>query len=345
MLEGLASGVPIADWPAPETDLEDRLFTAATLVFVQPAQAERARLALRVALGGQRFEYLMGLLAFIRTAHYWTMVHPTLAEEEDVRALLAMHEQLARLLLKDPDAERLEMGPLRFAELEELRGLNERRELEKANRALGTQLEQKENLLAEANHRVKNSLQIVSSLLHLQIPYARGAADALNSAASRVRAVAAVHERLYIGGNIKTVVLDTFLGNLCRDIGQTLGFRDGIEVELSAIEVPADMAVPLALITNELVANAVKYGRPPCRVVVQMDPPETLILRVADNGSGPADATASSPSYEGMGSRIVQSFVKQLGARLETVRLPNAFTVVLTVPLPASDKDHEGINR
>lgn len=87
----------------PETELEDHLFSAATLVFVEPTRARRARQALRHALGGRRFEHLMGLLAFTRTAHYWTVVHPDLPSEEDIRELLSSNDELARLLLQDPE--------------------------------------------------------------------------------------------------------------------------------------------------------------------------------------------------------------------------------------------------
>ena len=67
-------------------------------------QSERARALLRNALGGKRFEYLLALLAFIRIAHYWTVVHPGLEIEDDVRELLSTHKELAALLLQDPDA-------------------------------------------------------------------------------------------------------------------------------------------------------------------------------------------------------------------------------------------------
>ena len=87
----------------PETELEDHLFSAATLVFVEPTRARRARQVLRHALGGRRFEHLMGLLAFTRTAHYWTVVHPDLPSEEDIRELLSSNDELARLLLQDPE--------------------------------------------------------------------------------------------------------------------------------------------------------------------------------------------------------------------------------------------------
>src|SRR6185437_12986310 len=89
VLDALETRPAMADWPAPETDLEDHLFSAATLLFVEPRRSERAGRALRHALGGRRFEHLLGLLAFIRTAHYRTVTHPSLLLEEDVRGLLS----------------------------------------------------------------------------------------------------------------------------------------------------------------------------------------------------------------------------------------------------------------
>ena len=136
-LETIATRI---DWPEPETDLEDGLFAAATVVFVEPLRCDRERAALRNTLGGQRFEHLMGLLTFIRTAHYWTMIHPDLGFDDDVRQMLNQHEELARLLLEDPEAARSDMGVRLFNELELLRDLNERRELEKAKHALEVEL-------------------------------------------------------------------------------------------------------------------------------------------------------------------------------------------------------------
>ena len=78
VLGGLEALPPIKEWPNPETEAEDWLIAAATLVFVEPSRAKRARNGLRRALGGNRFEHLLGLLAFIRTAHYWTVLHPAL---------------------------------------------------------------------------------------------------------------------------------------------------------------------------------------------------------------------------------------------------------------------------
>ena len=71
------------DWPEPESEIEDRVFAAAAVIFVEPEKSQRAREALRQALGGKRFEYLVALLAFIRAAHFWTMAHPGLEIEDD----------------------------------------------------------------------------------------------------------------------------------------------------------------------------------------------------------------------------------------------------------------------
>ena len=238
---------------------------------MEPGRAERARKALRQAFGGNRFEHLLGLLAFIRTAHYWTVLHPGFELEEDASELLRVNEELERLLLQDPEAARCDMGVRLFSELTELRDLHEKRELEKAKSALEAQVRQKELLLKEVNHRVKNSLQIVSSILDLQAPIVAGtdAAEAMRDAAAQVLAIAAVHERLYTGDDPTVVRLDTFLSDLCQDIGRAYGCADGIETDVERIEVPTDMAVPLALIVNELVTNVVKHVGPPCRLTLR----------------------------------------------------------------------------
>lgn len=112
VLGALETGPGEVPWPAPETNLEDGLFAAATIVFVEPRKSARARKALRHALGSKRFEYLMALLAFIRTAHYWTVIHPDLLQEDDVRTLLSDNQELADLLLNEQEAQSPETARL-----------------------------------------------------------------------------------------------------------------------------------------------------------------------------------------------------------------------------------------
>jgi two-component sensor histidine kinase len=332
IMGGLEALPGLMEWPAPETEQEGWLIAAATFLFVEPRRAERARRALRKALGGNRFEHLMGLLAFIRTAHYWTVLHPEMSFEDDVRDLLKVSEELARLLLEDQEAARCDMGIRLFQELTELRELNERHELEKAKSSLEAMVEQKELLLKEVNHRVKNSLQIVSSILQLQVPHTQSpeAADALRSAAARVLAIAAVHERLYTGEDASVVRLDTFLSDLCSEIGRACGCPDGITTDVHRVDVPTDMAIPLALIVNELVTNVVKHVGPPCAISLRSEVGNALKLTISDTGKGPSKAQLP----VGLGTRIVDAFSEQLGARVETKRMAGGYRIELTVPIP-----------
>ena len=204
-------------------------------------------------------------------------------------------------------------------------------DLQEAKQKLEEQVRQKEMLLREVNHRVKNSLQIVSSILHLQIPHVPGAAaDDLRNAANRVMAIASVHERLYKGENVTSVELDRFLADLCHEIGRAYGCPDGIVARIERVAVPTDMAVPLALITNELVTNVIKHVGPPCDIAVQANSGRSIKLTVSDHGAGPPLENAS----RGLGSRIIKAFSSQLHATVETKRSSPGHVVELTVPLP-----------
>ena len=116
---------------------------------------------MRSAFG--RFEFFSGCLAFIRTAHYWTMLHPEIDTEDDMRLLMRGHEDLARLLLEDPEADRCEMGERLFEELTSLRELNERQELERAKQALEEKDRQKDQFIAVIAHELRNPLAAIRS--------------------------------------------------------------------------------------------------------------------------------------------------------------------------------------
>jgi PAS domain S-box-containing protein len=138
-LEGHAQPVEI---PTPETQLEGDLFDALTVMFVEPARSARARRAVTRAFGETRFEILTAFLAFVRTAHYWTETHPTLAYEADMLALLAKHGELARLLIDPTEAEQVKAGETlahTLAELQASRG--ERARVEEALRITEERLE------------------------------------------------------------------------------------------------------------------------------------------------------------------------------------------------------------
>ena len=95
---------PLGDMPTANTQMEDDLFSFASHVFLQTADAPECLDALQRLLGAVRLQYLLLFLAFVRAAHYWTRVHPEIQFEDDIKRLLATHEALANCILDDPEA-------------------------------------------------------------------------------------------------------------------------------------------------------------------------------------------------------------------------------------------------
>ena len=152
---------PIEPWPSAGSQYEDEMFACAAVMFVEPARSDRARHALVRTLGEREYELLSGCLAFVRTAHYWTMLHPEIESEEDMVELMRSHTELAHLLLEDQDANRCEMGERLFGELAALRELNERRELEKAKQLLEQKDRHKDQFIAVLAHELRNPLTAI----------------------------------------------------------------------------------------------------------------------------------------------------------------------------------------
>jgi signal transduction histidine kinase/ActR/RegA family two-component response regulator len=126
LLETDAAPLPCP--PKSGSAVEEAVFTCTTHVFLQTRQAARCLEALRKALTDTLFQHLMVFLAFVRTAHYWTKVHPELGLEDDVKQLLATHEALAECVLNDPEAPACEMTEVILDELHSLRTERVRRE-------------------------------------------------------------------------------------------------------------------------------------------------------------------------------------------------------------------------
>ena len=111
---------PLAEMPAPDSELEDALFTIAGHVFLQTPDAPACLDAMERLLGAARLQYMLLFLAFVRAAHYWTKVHPEIEFEEDIKHLLATHEALATCILNDPEAHSASLGSVDQLLLEEL---------------------------------------------------------------------------------------------------------------------------------------------------------------------------------------------------------------------------------
>lgn len=197
-------------------------------------------------------------------------------------------------------------------------------------------LAQKEALLAEVNHRIKNSLQLVASILNTDARRT-GEGDVrerLEAAAARVQAVTSVHEMLYRSNEVRTVAFGGYLRELCANLAAGDAGTAGVDMkcETSEVELPADKAIPLALIVNELATNAIKHGLAGVpdgmiKVSTRLEAGE-LVLDVADDGTGMAEG-----AEKGLGSQIIDGLVRQLGASMSTSPGEPGCRFTIRVPL------------
>ncbi len=202
-------------------------------------------------------------------------------------------------------------------------------ERKRAEEALRTSLEEKEILLREVHHRVKNNLQVVVSLLNLQsqnVPDER-VREIFKESRNRIRSMALVHERLYQSSDLSHVDFAEYLRRLTTHLFHSYGLDAGrIELEVDAGDVRLDVntAVPLGLIINELVSNAIKHAFPDGRrgkIAVGLKPLEggRFRLAVSDDGAGFPEGV-DFRNTESLGMQIVTMLAEQLEGKLALER-------------------------
>lgn len=213
-------------------------------------------------------------------------------------------------------------------------------EQERMNAELRKVANEKELLVREMNHRIKNSLQLVSSMIAMQArelsdPEAR---QQLAAAEARVIAMAKVHNRLYRSERVDRLEFKGYLDELCEDLNQSLALGDkggSISCEAVRHELAADQIVPLGIIVSELVTNAVKHahGNGSGRIAVRFSVEGSRgRLTVSDDGVGIPDGfdPAGQP---GLGMKVVRALVHQLKAKLSVERLEPGTRFAIDLPV------------
>jgi PAS domain S-box-containing protein len=216
--------------------------------------------------------------------------------------------------------------------------VTERRE---AERALASSLKDKEVLLQEVHHRVKNNLQLVSSLLRIQSESVTGdeSRAAFVELQGRVRAIAMLHEVLYQTTKISNVPLEDYVRRLLQSVArvhQRPGVDARLDVTAPRLEVKMEASVPLALVLNELFVNVFKHGLEAgsltASVAVRAVPDgERLRVEVEDNGKG-LRGDFSLEAHAGVGLRLVQSLLRQLRGTLRPEAVTQGTRWVIDVP-------------
>jgi two-component sensor histidine kinase len=200
-------------------------------------------------------------------------------------------------------------------------------ERKKVEEKLGSSLAEKEFLLKEIHHRVKNNLQIISSLLNLQAQSINDAAtkEKYTESIGRIKSMAIIHELLYRSKNLSTIKIKNYLDELVSYISNTYNIDKKIivnlEVKVHQKFIDLDKAIPCGIIINELLSNAFKYAfKRKNKGSITVSLKETngqYNLVVSDNGSGFANS-GNIKNVDTLGLQLVNSLVSQLGGTLAT---------------------------
>jgi len=196
--------------------------------------------------------------------------------------------------------------------------------LEEKNILIEKALAEKNILLKEIHHRVKNNLQMVSSLLQLQSRYITEpeAVEALNEGDNRVKSMAIIHHHLYSSDDISTVNVPGYIDNLCENILSSYNYS-GIDIiihkEIADITLDVAVMIPIGLILNELITNSFKYAfrnRTCGNIYISVSEKDSeLMVCVNDDGVG----YDPSQNHSGFGTRMINAFLRKLDAESETV--------------------------
>ena len=199
-----------------------------------------------------------------------------------------------------------------------------------------------EVLLSEVNHRVANSLAIVSSFIRLQKNAVgdQAAKDALEETQVRINAVALAHKRLYSSGNVTEVDLAEYLESLLSQLETSLvsaSQRVHISRRLEPIKLATDDSINLGVVAAEWITNAYKYAYPSgegeVRVSLQRLPDQKAELIIEDDGVGRADGAPARGT--GLGTRIVKAMATNLKAQIDYLQTHPGTMARIIFPAPA----------
>jgi two-component sensor histidine kinase len=213
-------------------------------------------------------------------------------------------------------------------------------------------ISEKEWLVKEVHHRVKNNLQIIVKLLNIQSECLKdeSAISAIRDSQNRVLAMSFVHQRLYEVGAERQIELSTYVHELVNYLKDALAPVNPIQFELNfaPLHIGIAQAVPIGLILNEAITNAIKYafpdGRPGLIIIDGKEQQDnTYLLRIKDNGIG-MPASFDWNKSKSLGFTLMQTMAEQIAARFIVNRFEGVELTIQFIPRPESPPDQEQIS-
>ncbi|GBD50344.1 sensor histidine kinase [Methylopila sp. Yamaguchi] len=279
----------------------------------------------------------LDLLPAIKTLPHAPPVIYVTGTDEGRVAIAALKAGAVDYVIKDVGGEFLDL--LRASIAQAIEQVEMRHLKEAAERAVVEARDRAETLLREVNHRVGNSLQLVSAFVHLQagsIPDGP-ARDMMRETEARIMAIAQIHRRLYTSDDVRVVNMSDYLVGLAEELASTLRTIERphrISLAVEPVKVATDRAVSLGVIVTELVTNAFKYAYPPgeegeVRVQLRQDG-AMLTLVVEDDGVGMSEEAA--PRGTGLGQKIIRTMAQGIQSRLERDAAHKGTRVMLAFP-------------
>jgi len=267
----------------------------------------------------EKIKLLPDLSRRVNIEEYTTAMLNILEDFSEEKARLEDSQSAMLNLLEDFDMEREKAEAINL-------------ELRKAEEEIKKSLLEKEALLKEIHHRVKNNLQVICSMLNLQLPYIKDekAIEIFKESQNRIYSMALIHEKLYLSESLAKIDLSEYIRTLVNNLFLSYGITERLVrsyINIDNVQLGIDKVIPCALIINELVSNSLTHAFPGSKrmegngelhIEIRSGTSGELTVKVKDNGVGVPEGFEIQ-RCESLGLKLVSVLVKQLKGDIQFI--------------------------
>lgn len=336
--------------PGMDSQIERAIFSFASHVFLQTREAPTCLEALRKLFGAVRFQYLLLLLVFVRSAHYWTEIHPELVLEDDIEQLLTVHQALANCVLREPETGKYEVRRRLLDELVFLRQQAEQNERLRTltNQMLQMQDAERRNIARELHDSTGQIMALLNmnlSKLSRQIPLnpeLRESVEICLALASEANTQLRTVSYLLHPPLLDEIGLAAALEAFAEGVRRRSGIAVNIELPPNFARLPSDLELALFRVVQEAITNVLKHaGSDKATIRISLNQ-EELLLDVEDNGKGvPPEKMATLNRQSGVGLAGMKERVRPFGGVLDIRSNSSGTKVTAVIPLSGTQEPNQ----